>query len=466
MTHRLFLLLVLLTAPQAPVLLAQEPAADESPAESTPAAPQRVDVEPVAEDEQIAKRLERILTATEWFRSPSARVEEGVVFLGARCQTAKQKQWAESLALNTQDVVAVVNRIEVDQPSLLDFSPATSQLDTMVREAVQAAPVLAVAVLLLVLGWFLASLAARLVGHLSQKRVANSLLRGVVTKTAAIGVMLLSVYLALKVSGLTRLAATVLGGTGLLGIVLGIAFRDIAENFLASILISLQRPFRAGDLVTIDGRHGFVQSVTTRGTQLMTLDGNHVQIPNATVYKSVIENVTANPNQRLSFVVGIDYTDSASEAQQTVLDALKSHDAVLNDPESLVLVDDLAASTVNLRVYFWVNGERHSVLKVRSAVLRRVKRTLQQHGFTLPDEQREMIFPHGITVQMASDEASQPAPVAKPKAAPSDPNAEADTESTAAEGDLSPERRVIEEQAAGSRPLATGDNLLEENGGG
>ncbi len=470
MTHRFFLILVLFALPAIPTstLWAQEPAAegtaasDEAASPPTAAAPQRVDVNPVAEDEQIAHRLERILTATGWFEAPSARVEEGVVFLEGRCQSAKQKEWAESLALNTQDVVAAVNRVEVAQPRLLDFSPATSQLDTMVRDAIQAAPVLALALLILLLGWFFASLAARVVGHLSQRRVANSLLRGVLTKAFAVGVMLLSVYLALKVSGLTRLAATVLGGTGLLGIVLGIAFRDIAENFLASILISLQRPFQAGDLVTIDGRQGFVQSVTTRGTQLMTLDGNHVQIPNATVYKSVIENVTANPNQRLSFVVGIDYEDSASDAQQTVLDALRSHDAVLDDPESLVLVDDLASSTVNLRVYFWVDGVQHSVLKVRSAVMRRVKRSLQQHGFTLPDEQREMIFPHGVTVRMAADDSAPPAPATQQKKSGGGVSVEADTESTAAEGNLAPERRVIEEQAAASRPLATGDNLLDE----
>ncbi|TWT88251.1 Small-conductance mechanosensitive channel [Pseudobythopirellula maris] len=445
---------------------AQDAPVDDPPAEEeTAEAPERVDIEPTAEDEQIAERLERILAATEWFRAPAARVEEGVVFLGGQTGTSEHKEWATRLARNTQDVVAVVNRIEVDRPSLLDFSPAAAQLRDMTHTAVQAAPAAGVSLLLLVVSWFAASIVSRLVSRFSQRRVTNSLLRGVASKAAAVVVMLLGAYLALKVSGLTRLAATILGGTGLLGIIIGIAFRDIAENFLASVLISLQRPFQAGDLVTIDGRQGFVQAVTTRGTQLMTLDGNHVQIPNSMVYKSVIENASANPNQRLAFVVGIDYADSSSDAQQTVLDALRSHDAVLDDPEPLVLVDDLAASTVNLRVYFWVDGERHSILKVRSAVLRRVKRRLQQEGFTLPDESREMIFPQGVPVRMLeADAADSPAGASPPpssqQAAP--PAEEAEDESTAAEGGLESERKTIEEQAAGSRQLEEGKNLLED----
>jgi len=100
-----------------------------------------------------------------------------------------------------------------------------------------------------------------------------------------------------------------------------------------------------------------------------------------------------------------------------------------------------------------------------SAVVGRVKRSLQQQGFTLPDEQREMIFPHGVTVRIAQNDAAPPAPAKKPKQVGADSGVEADTASTAAEGNLAPERRVIEEQAAASRPLATGDNLLDEKRG-
>src|SRR5690606_37970753 len=135
----------------------------------------------------------------------------------------------------------------------------------------------------------------------------------------------LGLYLVLKVSGLTRLAVTVLGGTGLMGLVLGFAFRDIAENFLASILISMQNPFASGDLIEVAGHTGFVQSVNTRSTLLITLEGNHVQIPNATIYKETITNFTAIPNARFDFLVGIGYDDSLTLAQSVALQVLLDH---------------------------------------------------------------------------------------------------------------------------------------------
>src|SRR5690606_3279323 len=123
-------------------------------------------------------------------------------------------------------------------------------------------------------------------------------------------VLLIGIYLVLRITGLTKIAATVVGGTGLIGLILGFAFRDIVENFLASVLISIQRPFRLGETIQVLNFTGVVQAVTTRGTVLMTLEGNHVQIPNTTIYKEAIVNLSANPNIRMDFMVGIGYDAS------------------------------------------------------------------------------------------------------------------------------------------------------------
>ena len=420
-------------------------------------APARVDVEPVAEDADIAGRLKKILVATEWFNDPQVRVEEGVVFLTGEAKTPEHKEWATKLAGNTQDVVAVANRMTVTKPSTWDFSPAWQEIDNLRRNTIQTLPILLIAVGLLLLFWIAAKLVARLSRRIATRRTNNFLLREVVAKAVSIPVFLLGVYLALRISGLTRLAATVLGGTGLLGIVLGIAFRDIAENFLASILLSIQRPFQTGDLIIVEGRKGFVQSVTTRGTTIMTLDGDHVQIPNSTIYKSVIENITANPNQRQTFVVGVDYEDSLEEAQSIILDVLKQHTAVLAKPESLVLVDELASSTVNLRIYFWLNIAKHDGLKVRSSLIRLVKNALVEKGFTLPDEAREVIFPKGVPVRML-EATEQPARYRTTSSAETSKDQE--KISTQSEGSLSSDAEEIQEQAKNSRQPAAGENLL------
>ena len=101
-------------------------------------APDNVEVEPRAGDKQIARRLEKILQATQWFRDSSASVDNGVVFLQGRTSEESFKKWAGDLARNTRDVVAVVNRIEVDPPAIWDSSYVRNQLATIGRSLVRA----------------------------------------------------------------------------------------------------------------------------------------------------------------------------------------------------------------------------------------------------------------------------------------------------------------------------------------
>lgn len=273
-------------------------------------------------------------------------------------------------------------------------------------------------------------------------------------------VLLTGLYIVLRISGLTQLALTIVGGTGLIGLAVGIAFRDITENYLASIFLSTQRPFQTGDLVEIAGITGYVQQLNVRTTVLMTLDGTLSQLPNATVYKSAIRNFTTNPNRREDFVVGIGYDDRIDEAQEVARRVLAGHPAVLKDPEPWVLAEELGKATVNLRIYFWLDGREHSWLKVRSSVIRLVKRSFQDHGISMPDEAREVIFPQGVPMTMVSE----PAPAARRETiAPAQPersNPPPEAVATAAEGGLSSEASTLDEQARQARPSDTAENLL------
>jgi small conductance mechanosensitive channel len=428
---------------------AQE-AAKAAEAEEAPPPP-KIDVKPEAEDPQIADRLERILNATDWYERIDVQVRDGVVFLDGVSQTKTQKEWATKLASSTQDVAAVVNRIEVARPSTWDFSPAWEQLSEMGRLTVQSLPAVAFSILVLILTWALVRGATRGTRSIAARRVQNPLLVELIVKLAATPVILLGLYFALRVSNLTGLAATVLGGTGLIGLVIGIAFRDIAENFLASILVSMQRPYRAGDLIAVADQQGFVQKVTTRGTLLITLEGNHVQIPNATIYKSVIRNFSANPSVRLDFVAAMRYDRNASEGQDVILQALQEHEAVLADPEPLVLVEELAWPVVKLHAYFWINSRKNSTLKVRSALVRLAQNALEAAGLSPVPAPSSTPAPPTIVPYGAAKAAAPVRPSAKP----------AGPDSTAAEGDLQSESKDIRKQAKASRDLEPESNLLE-----
>ncbi|MDP9199597.1 MAG: mechanosensitive ion channel family protein [Pseudomonadota bacterium] len=414
----------------------------------------RVEVQPVARDAEISQRIADILGTTGWFGEPSVTVEDGIVFLKGTTENDESRQWAGELATNTEGVVAVVNQIEVASTTIWNFEPTFLVLNDLARGFVRSLPLIAVVAGVIAISWIAAKLT---VNALRRGRLARSrgrLLREVTARAGGILVMLAGIYLVLRIAGLTQLALTVLGGTGLIGLVLGIAFRDITENFLASLFLSFQQPFREGDLIEVASVTGYVQRLTSRTTVLMTLDGNQVQVPNSTVFKSTIRNFTSNPNRREDFLVGIGYDDSISGAQEVALKVLAEHPAVLTEPEPLVLVENLGSSTVNLRVYFWLDGSRHSWAKVKSSVIRHVKRAFQDSGISLPDEAREVTFPHGVPVRMIEGEvAVEPAnrvPV-KPATAP-------ETVATQAEASLQSEAGEIKEQAR--RSWSPGENLL------
>ena len=424
--------------------------------EGKPESPGKVEINPVARDDEIRQRLADILETTTWFGEPEVSVQDGIVFLKGTTENDESKRWAGDLARNTEGVVAVVNQIDVVPTTIWDFGPALQVLNDLARGFVRMLPLIVVAMVVIALSWIFARLTVFVLRHRLQARSLSPLLREVLARAGGIVVMLVGLYLVLRIAGLTQLAFTVVGGTGLIGLALGIAFRDITENFLASLFLSLQQPFREGDLVEVANVTGYVQQLTSRTTVLMTLDGNQVQVPNSTVFKSTIRNFTSNPNRREDFIVGIGYEDSISSAQDVVLKVLADHPAVLAEPEPLVLVENLGPATVNLRVFFWLDGSLHSWAKVKSSVIRLTKRAFQDAGISLPDEAREVTFPHGVPVRMVEAEgAAKPARPAVAK-----PTAEPKTVATKAEAGLQSEAGEIKEQARKSWAPGAGENLL------
>jgi len=333
---------------------------------------------------------------------------------------------------------------------------------------VASAPLVIVGALALLLTLAVAGTVSRVLAGLFERFTDSQLLRGVIRKAVFVVIVLVGLYVALRISGLTRVAITVVSGTGIIGLVLGFAFRDIAENFLASLLLSIQRPFRLGDVIEVDGHTGVVRKVTSRGTLLIDFDGNHIQIANSTVYKSTIRNFTANPKVRLTFTVGIGYDDDIARAQAIVHDMLERHAAVLEDPKPLVLAEELGSASIVLRVYFWIDGHEHSMLKMKSSVIRLAVDELDAQGVSMPDEAREVIFPQGVPVSLPGEEGRGPnaAKRGAPERGQARPaherpsHASSGQLSTEAEGDLDSERDELERQAADARDPEEGKNVL------
>ncbi len=218
----------------------------------------------------------------------------------------------------------------------------------------------------------------------------NPLLHGIIRQMFRTVIVLAGVVLALDILDVTALAGALVGAAGLAGLAIGYRFRDIVENYLAGFFLSLRSPFTINDLVQIESHEGKVVRLTSREVILMTLDGNHVRIPNSLVFKSVIQNFTRNPRRRFRFKVGVGTGEDLGTVQELGCDTLRAMKGVMADPGPFMRVVGLGDFNVVVEFFGWVDQQAADFLKVKSEAIRLVKAALDEAGIDMPEPIRNI----------------------------------------------------------------------------
>ena len=225
--------------------------------------------------------------------------------------------------------------------------------------------------------------------------------------------------LALGTLKLTQAVLSILGLSAVVGLAVGFAFRDITENFIASVLLGVRRPFQIGDYVTVAGQSGVVRSLNTRATVLVTLEGNHVRIPNSVIFKEIMVNATASPSFRTGFDVVIPYAASTIAAIEAISGSLRDLKGILNDPPPRTLVDALEPGGVRLKVYFWTPTQGVDWFQLMSDAKLRAKVALQRAGI-IAESAAETVPSAGAGVPTVPGENGKKGPKSIHKPAESD----------------------------------------------
>jgi small conductance mechanosensitive channel len=186
--------------------------------------------------------------------------------------------------------------------------------------------------------------------------------------------------------------ASVIAVLGAAGLAVGLAMQGTLSSFAAGVMLLLFRPFKVGDYVEAGGTAGSVQEIALFTTVLHTPDNVRITVPNSAIYGSTIKNYSANDTRRNDLVVGISYDDDIARALETVRKVLSSDSRVLQDPEPVVAVAELADSSVNLVVRPWCRSSDYWPL--RFDLTRRLKEALEAAGCSIPYPQRD-VHVHG-----------------------------------------------------------------------
>lgn len=244
---------------------------------------------------------------------------------------------------------------------------------------------------ILLLGFWIANFIKVFTQKHIKTRVKNTLSGLFIAQILSIVIKIFVIVLFLDLIGFQNITTKILAGAGILTFVVGFAFKDIGENFLAGMLLAFKSPFKENDLIETEKLIGYVKELRIRETVIKTTDGKDVFIPNSQILKTPLINYTIDGFLRNDFIIGIDYGSNINDAIALIIETVSKVDGVLiKEKKPTVIVDEFAASTINLKIFFWLDtfksASKSYHLSVRTNVMKSVLSSLVDKGFSLPSE--------------------------------------------------------------------------------
>ncbi len=183
----------------------------------------------------------------------------------------------------------------------------------------------------------------------------------------------------------------ILGAAGILTVAIGFAAQTSASNLISGLFLMIDRPFSIGDAVEVDSIKGEVLSIDLLSTKIRTFDNRLVRIPNETMVKSNIVNLTYFPIRRVDLKFGVGYSASIMKVRDILLDIATRNPLVLDEPEPLFIFEGFGDSSQNIFIAAWTLRDNYS--DVQNSLLIEIKARFDREGIEIPFPTRTVIYP-------------------------------------------------------------------------
>ncbi|HET8809643.1 MAG TPA: mechanosensitive ion channel family protein, partial [Flavobacteriaceae bacterium] len=228
---------------------------------------------------------------------------------------------------------------------------------------------------------------------LFRKITDNEGLRKLAATFVYVVVVCVGAFIALSVLNLDGTVTSLLAGAGIVGLALAFAFQEIASNYMAGTMMSIQKPFKVGDLIESNDYFGKVLHIHLRTTEMMTLQGQIVLIPNADVFKKPIVNYSKSGRRRVDLKVGVSYSQDLALAKEVALKAIKNIEGI-KEEEVTLFYEEFDDSSINFSIRYWMpftNKNFEYKAKVDEGVMA-IKAAFDQAGINIPFPIRTLDF--------------------------------------------------------------------------
>jgi small-conductance mechanosensitive channel len=236
---------------------------------------------------------------------------------------------------------------------------------------------------------------ARVISTIFKKYIAVNLPDNVSTnmhKIVYYGIIVITLLVVVTSQGIDLSGLMVAGG--IFGIIIGFAAQSVVSNMFSGIFLMFDKPAKTGDLIEISQSkiYGKLMEITIFSTRIKLFDGSIMRVPNEKVFTSEIRNVSGSEVRRLDFTLGIAYKEDIDQAITAIKNAVIKLPYVLREPKPEVWTENLADSSVNLKILTWIPRDEWD--SVGPIILKEIKKEIDNFGIEIPFPQSHTLFRH------------------------------------------------------------------------
>ncbi len=269
----------------------------------------------------------------------------------------------------------------------------TEKLSNWITSGIKMLPNIAVAVLIVIVFYFLAKLARYAVRKIDQKTAGNTAIMKLFANAVFVAILLLGVFAALSAVQLDKTVTSLLAGAGIIGLALGFAFQDTAANFLAGIIMAFKKPIRLGDIIESNDEMGTVSEMNLRATILRNFQGQDIIIPNKSVLYNKIINYSKSGSRRLDLSVGISYGDDLDKVKEVTLNAVTDLNHLDKSKDTHLWFEEFGSSSINFTIAIWMNNENQANYRsFKSEAVMAIKKAFDENDIMIPFPIRTLDF--------------------------------------------------------------------------
>ena len=276
----------------------------------------------------------------------------------------------------------------------------------MFKSFVEHIPFLMGAIIVILLTWALGALLRAFGSRVLSNWHKRDSVKELIMRLANIVVWVFGLLLAsiILFPGLTP--AKALGGLGLVSIAVGLAFKDIFENFFAGILILWRFPFERGDFIECEGLVGKVEKVLLRMSYIRETNGKLTVVPNSFLFKNPVTILTNKPSRRVMLTTGVAYDVDVKNAVDVIFNAVKQCETLTAEKPVQVFPSAFGSSSIDIEVAWWTESTPFGIRKSTGEVVTAIKEALDANGIEIPFPYRTLTFKEPLPINKSPDSLS------------------------------------------------------------